>query len=66
MRKKRNEECGDESLITETADGFFMKQVAAAVESDEWGDFEIIVRCRGRKICRGFEVKAMSVTNRKI
>jgi hypothetical protein len=65
MRNRRNRDDMDETP-GEQVGAFIMRQVDAAVDSPEWQDYEITVRCRGRRIVRGFEVKAMSVSNRKI
>lgn len=31
--------------------------IERVIESIEWDDYEIVVRFRGRKVCRGYEAK---------
>lgn len=62
-RKAREDQ---EQSHGESVAGVFMKIFGEVIDSEEWGEYEISVRCEGRKICRGFEVKKFSFTKGKV
>lgn len=64
MRKKRREDTEEKPM--QSVDGFLMAKVAEAVDSFEWDDYEIVVRCRARKIVKGFEIKSPTITSKKL
>lgn len=65
MRKKLDYDDADESKL-ESMDGFVTRQIDAAVDSLEWHDYEITIRARARRINKGFQLKSLSVKNRKL
>lgn len=66
MRRRKLKVNPDVEMRQENVEGFFMRQISAVVNSEEWGGYEVTVKFSGRKILCGFEMKSPSITAFKI